>query len=151
MNGVEKLVPIVESYKLASKTFRPKPSIIDVGGVKIGGKEHYHGRPWPSKAEQILASAEAVKSRCTVFKGRTLNRGLLLMLSRDLRKKDSSYKEAREATGLLIISEVTSERAVEIADSMLICSRLVPERAELPAQEKSAVQSLFSSRVLPPL
>jgi len=34
MNGVEKLIPIVESYKLASKTFKPEPSVIDVGGVK---------------------------------------------------------------------------------------------------------------------
>ena len=39
MSGVEKLVPIVESYKLAGKTFKPESSIIDVNGVKIGGKE----------------------------------------------------------------------------------------------------------------
>src|SRR5690554_2336178 len=37
--GVEKLVPIVESYKLASKTFKPEPSVIEIDGVKIGGSE----------------------------------------------------------------------------------------------------------------
>ena len=32
MPGVEKLVPIVESYKLAGKTFSPEPSVVDVIG-----------------------------------------------------------------------------------------------------------------------
>ena len=63
MNGVERLVPIVESYKLASKTFQPEPSIVNVGGVKIGGKELVimAGPCAVESREQILTSAAAVK------------------------------------------------------------------------------------------
>ncbi|HPT90960.1 MAG TPA: 3-deoxy-7-phosphoheptulonate synthase [Acetivibrio sp.] len=120
MNGVEKLVPIVESYKLASKTFQPKPSIIDVGGVKIGGKELVimAGPCAVESREQILASAEAVKKagaqflRGGAFKPRTSPYAFQGLEEEGLKL----LKEAKEATGLLIISEVTSERAVEIAD-----------------------------------
>ena len=37
MEGVEKLVHISESYKVANIKFHPEPTIIDVNGVKIGG------------------------------------------------------------------------------------------------------------------
>ncbi len=120
MPGVEKLVPIVESYKLAGRTFKPEPSVIDVGGVKIGGKELVimAGPCAVENREQILEAARAVKKsgaqflRGGAFKPRTSpysfqgleEEGLKLM------------QEAKEETGLLIISEVTSEKNVEIAD-----------------------------------
>jgi len=37
--GVDKVVPILEPYKLASRKFNPKSSIIKVGDVKIGGPD----------------------------------------------------------------------------------------------------------------
>lgn len=119
MPGVEKLVPIVESYKLAGRTFKPEPSVIDVSGVKIGGKELVimAGPCAVESREQILEAARAVKKsgaqflRGGAFKPRTSpyafqgleEEGLKLM------------QEAKEETGLLIISEVTSEKNVEIA------------------------------------
>jgi len=120
MNGVEKLVPIVESYKLASKTFQPKPSIIDVGGVKIGGKELVimAGPCAVESREQILASAEAVKKAGAQFlRGGAFKPSTSPYAFQGLEEEGLKLlKEAKEATGLLIISEVTSERAVEIAD-----------------------------------
>ncbi|HHV99568.1 MAG TPA: 3-deoxy-7-phosphoheptulonate synthase [Clostridiaceae bacterium] len=120
MPGVEKLVPIVESYKLAGRTFKPEPSVIDVSGVKIGGKELVimAGPCSVESMEQILEAARAAKKsgaqflRGGAFKPRTSpyafqgleEEGLKLM------------QEAKEETGLLIISEVTSEKNVEIAD-----------------------------------
>jgi len=120
MSGVEKLVPIVESYKLAGKTFRPEPSIVDVSGVKIGGKELViiAGPCAVESREQILEAARAVKKsgahilRGGAYKPRTSPyafqgleaEGLKLLL------------EAKEETGLPIITEVTSEKAVEIAE-----------------------------------
>jgi 3-deoxy-7-phosphoheptulonate synthase len=120
MNGVERLVPIVESYKLASKTFQPEPSIVNVGGVKIGGKELVimAGPCAVESREQILTSAAAVKKagaqflRGGAFKPRTSPYAFQGLEEEGLKL----LKEAKEATGLLIISEVTSERAVEIAD-----------------------------------
>ncbi len=35
--GVAEVIPILPAYKLASKEAHPQPSVIDVGGVKIGG------------------------------------------------------------------------------------------------------------------
>ena len=121
MPGVEKLVPIVESFKLAGKTFRPEPSIVDVNGVKIGGKELaiMAGPCAIESLDQILAAAHAVKKsgaqflRGGAFKPRTSpyafqgleEEGLKMLL------------EAKNQTGLQLITEVTSERAIEVAIS----------------------------------
>ncbi|MCR4436393.1 MAG: 3-deoxy-7-phosphoheptulonate synthase [Clostridiales bacterium] len=120
MPGVEKTVPIVESYKLASKTFKPEPSIIDVKGVKIGGKELVimAGPCAIESREQIFEAAMAVKKsgaqflRGGAFKPRTSPYAFQGLEEEGLKL----LKEAKEAAGLLAISEVTSERAVEIAD-----------------------------------
>lgn len=120
MPGVEKLVPIVESYKLAGKTFRPEPSVIDVNGIKIGGKEIVimAGPCAVESREQILEAAFAVKKsgaqilRGGAFKPRTSPYAFQGLEEEGLKL----LKEAKDATGLSVISEVTSERAVEIAD-----------------------------------
>ncbi len=119
MPGVDKLVPIVESYKLAGKTFRPEPSVVDVNGVKIGGKELtiMAGPCAVESYEQIMEAAHAVKQcgaqflRGGAFKPRTSpyafqgleEEGLKLLL------------EAKKATGLQLITEVTCDKAVELS------------------------------------
>ncbi len=118
--GVEKLVPIMETYKLAGKTFKPTPSIIDVNGVKIGGKEivMMAGPCAVESREQILAAAEAVKKsgakflRGGAFKPRTSPYSFQGLEEEGLRL----LKEAKEATGLQIVTEVISERSLEISD-----------------------------------
>ena len=37
--GVEKVMAVLKPYKLVSREFKPQSSVIDVDGVKIGGKE----------------------------------------------------------------------------------------------------------------
>ena len=37
--GVEKVMPILKPYKLVSREFKPENSIINVDGVKVGGKK----------------------------------------------------------------------------------------------------------------
>ena len=37
--GVESVLPILAPWKLVSREFKKEPTIIDVGGVKIGGKK----------------------------------------------------------------------------------------------------------------
>lgn len=120
MPGVEKLVPIVESYKLAGKTFKPEPSVIDVNGVKIGGKELVimAGPCAIENPDQILEAAKAVKKtgaqflRGGAFKPRTSPYAFQGLEEQGLKM----LKAAKEAVGLLAITEVTSEKAVEIAD-----------------------------------
>lgn len=120
LEGVEKLVPVMESYKLASRSFKPEASVIDVNAVKIGGKEIVimAGPCAVESREQVLKTARSVRKsgarflRGGAFKPRTspysfqgLQEGGLKIL-----------KEAAEETGLLVISEVVSEESVEIAD-----------------------------------
>jgi 3-deoxy-7-phosphoheptulonate synthase len=120
MPGVERLVPIVETYKLAGKTFKPEPSIIDVSGVKIGGKElvMMAGPCAVESREQILEAAFAVKKagaqflRGGAFKPRTSPYAFQGLEEEGLKL----LKEAKDATGLLLITEVISERTVETAD-----------------------------------
>lgn len=120
MPGVERLVPIVESYKLAGKTFKPEPSIVDVNGIKIGGKElvMMAGPCAVESREQILEAAFAVKKagaqflRGGAFKPRTSPYAFQGLEEEGLKL----LKEAQEATGLALITEVISERTLEMAD-----------------------------------
>lgn len=121
MTGVEKLVPIVESYKLAGKTFRPEPSVVEVGNVKIGGKEviMMAGPCAVESREQILEAARAVKKsgaqflRGGAYKPRTSPYAFQGLEEEGLKL----LKEAKDETGLLVITEVTSEKAIEVAES----------------------------------
>lgn len=123
MPGVEKLVPIVESFKLAGKTFRPEPSIVDVNGVKIGGKELVvmAGPCAVESREQILEAARAVKKsgaqflRGGAFKPRTSPYAFQGLEEEGLKL----LQEAKDETGLQIITEVTSEKAVELANDFV--------------------------------
>ncbi len=119
MPGVEKLVPIVESFKLAGKTFRPEPSIVNVNGVKIGGKELaiMAGPCAVESYDQIMEAARAVKRsgaqflRGGAFKPRTSPYAFQGLEEEGLKL----LKAAKDETGLQIITEVTSERAVELS------------------------------------
>lgn len=121
MSGVDKLVPIMESYKLAGKTFRPEPSVIDVKGVKIGGKEivMMAGPCAIETSDQIMAAAKAVRNsgakflRGGAFKPRTSPYSFQGLEEEGLKM----LKEASEATGLVSVTEVISERSVEIASN----------------------------------
>ncbi len=121
MPGVEKLVPIVESFKLAGKTFRPEPSIVNVNGVKIGGKELaiMAGPCAVESYDQIMEAARAVKRsgaqflRGGAFKPRTSPYAFQGLEEEGLKL----LKAAKDETGLQIITEVTSERAVELSIS----------------------------------
>jgi len=119
MPGVDKLVPIMESYKLASKTFRPEASVIEIKGVKIGGRElvMMAGPCAVESREQMLSIAESVKKsgakflRGGAFKPRTSPYSFQGLEEEGLRM----LKEAGDASGLLTITEVISEQSIEIA------------------------------------
>lgn len=79
MAGVEKTVRITEKYKLVSRDFHPEDTIIDAGGVKIGGSEVVvmAGPCAVESLEQLREAAQAVKAcgakflRGGAFKPRT--------------------------------------------------------------------------------
>ena len=63
MPGVNEVIPVLPPYKLASREAHPRPSIIDVGGVKIGGEylALIAGPCAVEGAEQMHRIARAVK------------------------------------------------------------------------------------------
>jgi len=79
MAGVDKTVRITEKYKLVSRDFHPEDTIIDAGGVKIGGQEIVvmAGPCAVESLEQLREAAAAVKAcgakflRGGAFKPRT--------------------------------------------------------------------------------
>lgn len=117
MAGVDKTVPIIESFKLSSRTFHPENSIVDVDGVQIGGKGLViiAGPCAVESEEQIMEAARAVKKsgaqllRGGAFKPRTSPYSFQGLEEEGLRLLDMARKE----TGLKIVTEVTSEKAVE--------------------------------------
>lgn len=79
MAGVDKTVRITEKYKLVSRDFHPEDTIIDAGGIKIGGSEIVvmAGPCAVESLDQLRESAAAVKKcgakflRGGAFKPRT--------------------------------------------------------------------------------
>jgi 3-deoxy-7-phosphoheptulonate synthase len=117
--GVEKVVPIMESYKLASRNFRPEGTVLDFPGCRIGGRELVMmAGPCAVESEsQIMASAKAVKAsgakflRGGAYKPRSSPyafQGLELEGLRLMRQAANEY-------GLLVISEITSENDIDAA------------------------------------
>jgi 3-deoxy-7-phosphoheptulonate synthase len=118
MPGVEKAVRISAPYKFVSREFRRAHSRITVNGVTIGGDDFVvMAGPCSVESEkQIMETAEAVAEagarmlRGGAFKPRTSPydfQGLEVEGLKLLRK-------AKEATGLDIITEVMSDRDVEL-------------------------------------
>ncbi len=131
MNGVENIVAISKSYKLASREFHPQSTVIDIDGVKIGGVEPVimAGPCAVESREQLLMTAEIVKKggaqflRGGAYKPRTSPYSF-----QGLEVEGLKYlAEAREKTGLKIITEVTTVEGIapvaEYADIMQIGAR----------------------------
>ena len=81
LDGVEKVMPVVTPYKLASREFHPEDTVIRIGDLTIGGDELQvmAGPCAVESLEQMLEVAEMVKAsgakilRGGAFKPRTLS------------------------------------------------------------------------------
>ena len=117
MEGVEQSVSISKSYKLASREFHPQSSVIDVAGVSIGGGEPVvmAGPCAVESREQLLESAEIVKSAGAQFlRGGAYKPRTSPYSFQGLEEKGLEYlAEARERTGLRIVTEVTVVEAID--------------------------------------
>ena len=114
--GVERSVSISKSYKLASREFHPQSSVIDVDGVPIGGDSFVvmAGPCAVESREQLLEAAEIAKKggaqflRGGAYKPRTSPYSF-----QGLEEEGLKYlAEAKEKTGLRIVTEVTEVEAV---------------------------------------
>lgn len=131
MPGVEKVVPILQPYKLASRAFQEENTVIRVGGLEIGGGNiHVMAGPCAVESrEQLMQAARIVREaggtilRGGAFKPRTSPYSFQGMEEEGLKL----LAEAREETGLLIVTEVMDVRTVpmvaQYADILQIGAR----------------------------
>jgi 3-deoxy-7-phosphoheptulonate synthase len=126
--GVERAVRISAPYKFVSKEFKKERSVIKINGTAVGGNEFVvMAGPCSVESErQIMETAEAVAAagarvlRGGAFKPRTSPydfQGLELEGLKLLRK-------AKEATGLDIITEVMSDRDVDLVAEYADCMQV---------------------------
>ncbi|HXZ32002.1 MAG TPA: 3-deoxy-7-phosphoheptulonate synthase [Terriglobales bacterium] len=116
--GVAEVVPIAQPFKLVSRQVKPQRTVVNVGGVLIGNGDFVviAGPCSVESREQIFSTAKAVKAggarllRGGAYKPRTSPyefQGLGLEALQLLR-------EAREATGLPVVTEVMSTEDVDV-------------------------------------
>ncbi|WP_309121065.1 3-deoxy-7-phosphoheptulonate synthase [Paenibacillus sp.] len=131
MSGVESVIKISKSYKLASRDFHPEDTVIDIKGVKIGGEELVvMGGPCAvENREQIMEIAKHVKAsgaqvlRGGAFKPRTGPYSFQGVGVEGL----EWMAEAGEKYGLVTITEVMTPEYVDVcaeyADIMQVGTR----------------------------
>lgn len=117
--GVDKIVNVTESYKLVNKKFHPEDSVIAVGNTFIGpGSVTVMAGPCAiENNRQLMETAVAVKKAgATFLRGGAYKPRTSPYSFQGLEEEGLEYmKEARDATGLNVICEVTSAHAIEAA------------------------------------
>lgn len=116
--GVENVVPILQPFKLASREFRPEKTVVKVGEIEIGADRlTVMAGPCSVESEtQIIETAHVVKAagatilRGGAFKPRTSPYSFQGLGERGL----ELLAQAREVTGLKIVTEVLNDRDVEL-------------------------------------
>ncbi len=118
LGGIHEIIPITKPFKLASREFRRADTVVDVGGVKIGGDEVViMAGPCSVEGEEMLletarhvAAQGARLLRGGAFKPRTspysfqgLGESALKMMA-----------AARDETGLKVVTEVIAPGDVEL-------------------------------------
>jgi 3-deoxy-7-phosphoheptulonate synthase len=119
--GVEKTMPILKPYKLASRESHEGDTVISVGSINIGGPEFVvmAGPCAIESEEQLLESAYIVKKgggqilRGGAFKPRTSPYSFQGMEEEGLKVLDSVSKK----TGLPTVTEVVNPADVDLVES----------------------------------
>ena len=129
--GVDKVIPILKPYKLASKEQHREASVFEIGGAKVGG-DHFALIAGPctvESREQLLTTAEVVKDaganmlRGGAYKPRTSPYAFQGLGVEGLKL----LAEAKAQTGLPIVTELMDARDIEpvleVADVIQVGAR----------------------------
>lgn len=118
MPGVEEVIPISKPYKLSGREFQPQDSRIKVGEVTIGGGDLVViAGPCAVETErQVVDTAQAVKAAgASIFRGGAFKPSTSPYHFRGLGEEGLKIlAQAREETGLPIITEVLTPQDVEL-------------------------------------
>lgn len=163
--GVDKVVPILKPYKLASTQLRGgAPSVLEIGGRKVGG-DHFALIAGPCTVEsrsqtldtaRIVAAAGATMFRGGAYKPRTSPYAFHGLGVEGLRL----LAEAKAETGLPVVTELMDARDIEplaeVADVVQIGARnmqnytLLTEvgRSGLPVMIKRGLSSTLEELLM---
>ncbi len=116
--GVEQIIPILKPYKFASRETHPQDTVIEVGGIKIGGERIaiMAGPCAVESREQILNTARLVKmAGGSVLRGGAYKPRTSPYSFQGLGEEGLRYlAEAREVTGLPVVTELTDPRKIDL-------------------------------------
>jgi 3-deoxy-7-phosphoheptulonate synthase len=126
--GVAEAIRVSKPYKLVSRETKPENSVVLVNGVAVGGEEIVLcGGPCSVESrEQILESARAVKAaggellRGGAYKPRTSPYSFQGLAEEGLRY----LAEAREETGLGIVTEAIDTETFELVEAYADCIQI---------------------------
>lgn len=141
MNGVDRVVPVLRPFKLASRDFKPNDTVVPINGHAVGGQKVIvmAGPCSVESYNQVKETAVAVREagahllRGGAFKPRTSPYSFQGMGEAGLK----ILAQVREETGLHIVTEVMSPDQVELvakyADVLQIGTRNMQNYALLNA------------------
>jgi 3-deoxy-7-phosphoheptulonate synthase len=123
--GVESVTPVLKPYKLVAHEFRQTASLLDIGGVIVGGPRVVviSGPCSVESRDQLVSIAEDVKKagarilRGGAFKPRTSPYSFQGLGVDGLKL----LAEAREATGLPIITEIMDTKDLDVIEQYADC------------------------------
>lgn len=149
--GVAEVLPILAPYKVASREVQAEPTVVRAGPLVVGGGRIgvIAGPCSVESREQIVATARAVKDagatglRGGAFKPRTSPYSFQGMKEKGL----ELLAEAREATGLAVVTEVVSPEDVPLvaryADVLQVGARNMQNYRLLEAVGRTKVPVLL--------
>ncbi len=129
--GVEKVMPVLAPYKLVSREFKKENTVVDVSGVKIGGKKIVV-MAGPCSVESmpvLLKIANSVKkSGAKILRGGAFKPRTSPYAFQGLGQEGLVYlKEVSKKTGLKIVTEIMDIRDIPLvakyADIMQVGAR----------------------------
>ncbi len=121
LSGVLRVVRIMHPFKLASREFREETSEIQLNGFSIGGREIpvMAGPCAVENRETLMETARGVRARgAKVLRGGAFKPRTSPYSFQGLGEEGLEFMaEAREETGLLVVTEVLSPGDVELVSS----------------------------------
>lgn len=118
--GVEKVMPILAPYKLVSREFKKENTIVDVGGVKVGGKKlTVIAGPCSVEGYDLLLNIakEVKKAGATMLRGGAFKPRTSPYAFQGLGEEGLKYlQEVGRITGLKIVTELMDVRDMNLVE-----------------------------------
>ncbi len=145
MSGVQQVMPVTHPYKIASREYHPDDTLVPLNGIEVGGPNLaiIAGPCSVESRAQIIETAHAVKEAgATALRGGAFKPRTSPYSFQGLGEEGLRYlAEAREATGLPVVTEVMDPGLVPLvcdyADVLQIGARNMQNYALLHAAGES--------------